>query len=293
MTYDQLLTLDAVIKAGSFKAASERLHKSQPSISIAIKKLEEEFQMKLFSRDAYRPKLTREGEAFYEKSKLALFHMQSLNALGEELAMGVEPEVRVGMDAICPGNLVYCNLKNFFQSYPQTNLHLSVDVISGTKEKLINGDIQIGIMNVNILESDMELFDHYPLAISEMIPVISSSHSQGIVSNVEELKLIPQVIIESTGSDKSKSYGILEGGRKWTVNDILTKKEIIIAGLGWGGLPDHMIREQLDSGELLPINLGQIKSRKGMISVLRKKNSAFGPVAKELWEKFKSISTDP
>ena len=38
MTYDQILTLDAIVKYGSFKAASEVLHKTQPSLSMAIKK---------------------------------------------------------------------------------------------------------------------------------------------------------------------------------------------------------------------------------------------------------------
>ena len=42
MTYDQLLIFDAVVRFGSFKAASEILHKIQPSLSMAIKKLEHE-----------------------------------------------------------------------------------------------------------------------------------------------------------------------------------------------------------------------------------------------------------
>ncbi len=43
MTYDQLITLVNIVSEGSFKAAAEVMHKTQPSLTMAIKKLEEEF----------------------------------------------------------------------------------------------------------------------------------------------------------------------------------------------------------------------------------------------------------
>lgn len=41
MTRHQLLILDAMIKAGNFNATSAMLHRSQPSLSMVLKKLEE------------------------------------------------------------------------------------------------------------------------------------------------------------------------------------------------------------------------------------------------------------
>ncbi len=67
MTYDQLLTIEAVVNAGSFKAASKILGKTQPSLSAAVKKLEDEFQIKIFSRENYRPELTDQGKGVSRK----------------------------------------------------------------------------------------------------------------------------------------------------------------------------------------------------------------------------------
>ncbi|MBC7465978.1 MAG: LysR family transcriptional regulator [Bdellovibrio sp.] len=72
MTFDQLETLEMIVEKGSFKAAADHLHKTQPSLSVAIKKLEEEFDLKLFNRDQYRPKLTAEGIVFYNWAKQTL-----------------------------------------------------------------------------------------------------------------------------------------------------------------------------------------------------------------------------
>ena len=68
MTFEQILTLEAILQSGSFKSAADKLHKSQPSISMAIKKLEEEFGVLLFSREEYRPQLTAEGKLFFERA---------------------------------------------------------------------------------------------------------------------------------------------------------------------------------------------------------------------------------
>src|SRR5690606_14007809 len=102
MTYDQLLTLDLIVKNGSFKAASEKMIKSQPSLSMAIKKLEEELGFSLFDRDEYRPKLTEKGKAFYLKSLMALEDFHNLTSFGKELALGYESEIRLSVDAIFP-----------------------------------------------------------------------------------------------------------------------------------------------------------------------------------------------
>ncbi|OUR95800.1 hypothetical protein A9Q84_14965 [Halobacteriovorax marinus] len=289
MTYDQLLTLDAIIKAGSFKAAAERLHKSQPSISVAVKKLEEEFQIQIFSRAEYRPKLTETGKAFYEKARLALFHMQSLNSFGEELAMGIESNVHVGMDALCPGEKLYCPLKMFFDDYPATTLHLQMDVISGTLEKLEKGEIQIGIMPIHHHNLDLQQYDSFPIGEVTMMPVIHKNHLENIDLSIHELKKIPQLIIPSTGSDRSITYGVLEGGNHWKVTDMAMKQEMISSGLGWGGLPFHKIQNELESGELVMIDMEPLIKRTSTIHIVRNKLRPLGPVSTQLWEKLKEV----
>ena len=114
MTLEQLLSFDAIVKQGSFKAAADFLHKSQPSISMAIKKLEDKYQIKLFSRDMYRPSLTNDGRLFYEKVKLLLREFIELDALALQMGQGIESGIRVSMDAISPVPLVLKFLKDFF-----------------------------------------------------------------------------------------------------------------------------------------------------------------------------------
>lgn len=287
MTYDQLVTLDTIIKMGSFKAASKKLHKSQPSISVAIKKLEEEYQLQIFSREEYRPKLTEKGKVFYEKAKLALFHMQSLDALGQELAMGTESEIRVGVDAVVDQDFIFPKLREFFKNYPKTNLELSVDILSGTCERVLKGQTDIALVpsSDSILK---ESFDYIPISEVEMIPVISKKYFPKILSE-EQLRNTAQIIVKSSGEKESRSYGVLEGGRHWPVTDINVKKNIIKQGLGWGGLPKHLIEKELETKEFRPVKIPGIDRTTITVFIIKNKLRPLGPIGKKLWEMFESL----
>lgn len=101
MTYDQLEMLEAIVEKGSYKAAADHLHKSQPSLSMGIKKLEEEYGIRLFDRDQYRPKLTDEGKIFFGWARESLESFRTLDAIGKEMGnKKAEPMVRIVLDPL-------------------------------------------------------------------------------------------------------------------------------------------------------------------------------------------------
>ena len=73
MNLDQLRVLDAIVRTGSFRAAAEELHRAQSAVSYAVKNLESDLGVQLFSRDASRPVLTPEGQAVHAKARALLY----------------------------------------------------------------------------------------------------------------------------------------------------------------------------------------------------------------------------
>ena len=78
MTYEQLVVLHAIVAQGTFRGAAEQLNKSQSAISHMLKKLEDEIDITLLSREEYRPKLTSKGEVFYRQATRVMQQMQQL-----------------------------------------------------------------------------------------------------------------------------------------------------------------------------------------------------------------------
>ena len=231
MTLEQILTIEAIVQHGSFKAAADFLHKSQPSISMAIKKLEEEYQVTLFSRDEYRPSLTNEGRIFFEKARSVLKEFRELELTAEQMTRGEEVELRISIDSVSPVSLILKFLKRFFSQHPKTRLQLSFEVLNGTLERLIDGEVDFAI--TPIIEGEWAV-EKLPLTKTIMIPVMRADLIKEKKVTDAILRQHNQIVLaDSARRVKKASSGILEGGKSLTLSEISFKKELILQGLGW------------------------------------------------------------
>lgn len=296
MTHDQLIILDAIIKTGSFNAASESLHRSQPSLSMAIKKLEEELDIKIFSRDHYRASLTKEGEAIYEKVKILLRHYEELFTLSKQLSIGNEPKIWIVIDSLFPLRLILSSLKEFIEQFPETKFNLTVEYLHGAQERVLDGDADLAVTPIDENEDRVEAL---PLLDVRLIPVASPQFPPALKKqelSKSEMEQYIQILAGDSSLHSSKgivsSYPknttrFLEGGRHWTVNSNTTKKNFILAGLGWGRLPSHAIQDELLNGRLVPLDIEGIKPVKVKIQLARNINRPMGPITTRLWDQVK------
>ena len=288
MTLDQIETFLKVVECGSFKSASEVLHRSQPALSIAVKKLEEGLGVKLFDRDQYRPVLTAAGEAFYNKSKDLYEQAQGLEKFGRQLGLGEEPEISIAIDVLCPIAPVLNILRIFSSKHPDTRLNITFEILGGAADKLDNGDVQIAISPEVGLDTGK--FNYVNYSKLAMVPVASAlmvGDKTGEEITSEELKKFPQIILtDSSPRSAGRTFGVLGGGRQWRVKEMGVKKDIIIAGLGWGRLPEHMITEEVNQGLLLELKNQQISRESFDVYLLRSPQHPMGPLGIELWDLF-------
>lgn len=283
MTLEQILTIEAIVEHGSFKAAADYLHKSQPSISMAIKKLEEEYQVILFSRDEYRPSLTNEGRIFFEKAKSVLKEFRELELTAQQMTRGEEVELRISIDAVSPISLILRFLKNFFNNHPNTKLQLSFEVLHGTLERLSDGDVDFAITPMSGKEVPFEMI---ALTKAMLIPVMKADFIKDKKITDAILRNYTQIILADSARHSPKtSTGVLEGGKSVTLSEISFKKEMILQGLGWGALPHEMVKSELAKNILVPIKTVLIKEREMEIFLVHNPKKSMGPVARELWEK--------
>src|SRR6266851_4637896 len=72
MELTQLEFFIKVVEEGSFSKAAERVYRTQPAVSIAIRRLEEEIGAPVFERSQKAPALTALGELVYDYAKRIL-----------------------------------------------------------------------------------------------------------------------------------------------------------------------------------------------------------------------------
>ena len=94
MTISQITYFVSVSEMLNLTRVAEKFHVSQPAVSIAIRDLEAEFDVKLFDRSKNGLSLTKEGMEFYYKAIGLLKHYNSIcnemhNHLGEKNVLSI------------------------------------------------------------------------------------------------------------------------------------------------------------------------------------------------------------
>lgn len=69
----------------------------------------------------------------------------------------------------------------------------------------------------------------------------------------------------------------------WTVSDFYIQKQIILSALGWGMIPTHLIKSELDSGSLGALPIQNFEKQMITIQLLRKAGQPKGKIAEKLW----------
>jgi DNA-binding transcriptional LysR family regulator len=287
--FDALKVFTVVVEEGGFNAAAHALFKSQPSVTNMVKKLEEQLNLVLFDRSHYRSILTPEGEKFYKRAKILVNQWKDTAEFAKMLQSREESDITIAIDVFYPLEKLKDVFSQWFLKYPHTHFHFLSESLGGACERLVEGEADIAITENLMMKHAIEVI---PLHYESLIAVASPAfimHYEEKLSHLSTLNKCMQVILKDS-SKNNFSFGVLEDCPHWTVGDIATKKEIILAGLGWGRLPLHVIHEDLKEGRLQELSGNHFDLRKLLLSAIRLQKTERGKIAEELWKDLKNHS---
>lgn len=287
MKYDQLVALEAIVATGTFRSAADRLNKAQSAVSKAIRLLEEDLDFKIFNRESYRPTLTPEGEVFYSEALAVLRQMRDLKKTANRLRATEEAELRLAVSITFPLLSALDALKEIGRAYPATRIHVATEAMGGPIARLMEEKADIAIASLDGVELDQ--VDTKPVAEITLQTLASPEFAAKIGTGIlpqTAMRGHAQIIVTGTGGIKyDQSRDLLDGGKKWTVSDFAAKKDVILAGLGWGGIPDHLTIEERKEGRLVPLTIEGFPPRHTVLYAIRNREADFGIVAEALWER--------
>lgn len=290
MTLDQLIALDAIVAAGTFRGAAERLNKAQSAISHQIRKLEDELRFDLFSREDYRPRLTAEGEVFFREATRLLDQFRQLQNTAQGLRSEQEPLVRIVLTATMSVSPLLQLLSRIGNAFPSTHIAVSSEMMGGPLARLMKGEADLIVAGLQDVPIDQ--VETTPIGSVVIRPVAHRDFPAAQLNGIRtraEMQSYVQIIVAGTGGpDFDQTRDVLAGGRRWTVSDFMTKKSVIMNGLGWGGLPEHLIAEELEKGELVTLNVEGFPLRHTEIFAIRRRDQPMGKVLSNIWHELHS-----
>ncbi|KHF37975.1 LysR family transcriptional regulator [Halalkalibacter okhensis] len=158
MDIRQLEYFSEVAKNLSFTKASATLHVSQPSISKAIKNLEQELNVPLFYRTPKKLELTDAGKAVLVNAKLVLESFYNLTTELTDTMNLQNGEVRIGIPPIIGAAFFSRFITHFKATYPKINIVLTEVGTLKIKKGIEEGLLDIGfICNSTNQANDIEI----------------------------------------------------------------------------------------------------------------------------------------
>lgn len=149
MTLAQLRYFCTAARCHSITQAAKALFVTQPTISIAIRDLEKEFSLSLFSRSGSRLILTEEGEVFYNKVSAILADCEDLQA-DYSAAAASKARVRIGIPPML-STIFFPELLDAFRAeHPEVWLELQEYGSVRACDLVQNDILDVGLINMEI-----------------------------------------------------------------------------------------------------------------------------------------------
>ncbi|MBF0811311.1 LysR family transcriptional regulator [Staphylococcus xylosus] len=174
---DPLKVLTEVVKAQSFTKAAENLYTSQPSISRDIKRLENDYDVKVFEFKHSKMTLTSDGEKLYQ---YALQRNYLEQALRQDLKMqnnAVAGDLKLGSSFTFGEYRLSRQLTKLAQMYPELHIHVHLDNSETIVEQIKNNIVDVGIVEKKIQNNAII---STPIAQDEIVLIKKKSSSSNL-----------------------------------------------------------------------------------------------------------------
>ncbi|MFM2067867.1 MAG: hypothetical protein RLZZ584_2776 [Pseudomonadota bacterium] len=285
LTPEALQMMDTIARTGSFAAAARELGKVPSALTYNVRQLEEALDALLFDRSSRQAQLTAAGEELLREGRRLLQQLDAVANRVQRVATGWETQLGIAVDNIIAPSAIFDLMAAFYDlrlelpapgsaaasagalasksaaanrstevSAPPTRLSLRSEVLAGTWEAIITGqvDLAIGVLAPASPTDDIVCA---PLGEMEMLLAVAPHHPLAEAPEPLSFSTVARhrvvAIADTAQRIETRTYGVLAGQDVLTVPSLAAKLEAQIRGLGLGRLPEPLARRHVEAGRLV------------------------------------------
>lgn len=270
MTVKQLRAFLAVAQSLSFAQACERLHLSQPALSLAIKNLEESLGGQLLTRTTRSVRLTPEGETLLPIARRLLVDWDNTEELLRQhftLQLG---KVAVAAMPSFAGNRLPAALKAFRDAYPRVNVAVHDVINERVMEMVRERRVELGVAFEPAALDGLQFTPLYNDRFLAVVPASSELARRDALSWADLLGQ-PFIALQRPSAVRlllEDSIAALHGKLPvaFESHQLATVGRMVAEGLGVSAVPS-LCRGQMEElgARCLPLNEPQVERRVGLL----------------------------
>ena len=261
MTLTELKYIVAVARERHFGRAAEACFVSQPTLSVAIKKLEDELGVVLFERGSTEVSLTASGERIVVQAQRVLDEAARVKELARQGKDPLTGALRVGVIYTIGPYLLPSLVRQLLRDAPQMPLLLNENFTVRLLELLKNGEIDVAIVALPLPDSGMAI---QPVYDEQFVVAVPRSHpwAKRRAISADDLKKETMLLLGSghcfrdqvleVCPELSRFSSGAEGIQKtFEGSSLETIRHMVASGLGVTVLPMSSVPEKLPRDSLL------------------------------------------
>ncbi len=254
MDLNYFYTFKEVAKWGSFTRAGHELGYAQSSVTTQIKKLEDQYQVRLFERSGQKMVLTQSGEdlLFYVDKILSLLKEASERLTDERNLRG---SIRIGTVESLAAYFITPYIKALKDQHPSLKIMLEAGLCPNLVQGILEGKFDIAVLLDQIQSSnDLEVI---PIRKEQMVMVASPKHEWSTKNSVAAGDLKHETIILTeegcpyrTLLEQLLTEHSIQPQSVISFSSLEAIKQCVADDLGVALVPEIAVQKELASGKL-------------------------------------------
>ncbi len=264
MNFRHLKIFLTVYEVGNMTRAARILYMAQPSVSQAIKEMEQFYGVRLFERLNHRLYLTTAGERLSSYARHILNLSEQARQELVDLSRG--GSLRIGTSLTIGAYLLPSLVSTFRIRNPDVDIFLRVDNTSVIEKLTLNDHIDLGLVEGPV--DSPQLVEKF-FCDDYLVFIVSPQHPLGKKKKLQIQDLEGQAFLvreEGSGTQNIFEQAMREAGVTWKITGVYNNNEAIKqavgANLGMAIVSKISIAEEVRKGLILPLEVEGISLKR-------------------------------
>ena len=240
MTLSELRFIVAVGREKNFRKAADKCFVSQPALSLAVKKLEDELGIMLFERSRTDVSITQAGQAIINQAIIVLDEAGKIKEMAQQGDGQLEKPFKLGLIYSIAPYLLPLIIPLLRNSAPDMPLEIEENITKNLEEKLKKGFIDAAIVALPFDIPGIEIENLYEEPFVTVVPV-KHPWAQKKTIKADLLASEKVLLLDNTHCYSNQVQeacpGLLKTGEIQGGNSLETIRSMVASNLGISVLP--------------------------------------------------------
>lgn len=277
LNFHQLHIFYTVAERGSFSAAAQSLHMTQPAVTMQVQSLEDYFGTKLLQRSTKRIDLTEAGRALMPYARRSIELIRDTDQAMSTFTAQLKGRLQLGASLTIGEYILPRLLGPFGQTFPDISISMKVMNTAQIMEEIMNHQLTFGLIEAPVNHPDMQMeavmSDELKLIVPKDHPL--SKRPTVLLDEVADYpfvlreqgsgtRLVMEEQLKRKNIDPADLKIVMELGSTGAV------KSAVEAGLGVSFVSESSIKHEVALGLLHVVPIADTRFKRQFYSIYQK-----------------------